>query len=876
MTAEFLETRVHIPPPPQGLVPRGRVLESLHRGVPDAPLTVISAPAGYGKTTLLAQWARATELPVAWLTASEEDNDPERFLRALLRAWETVQPGIRERPAGILLGAVSPPLDDVLGAIVRELGERPQPLAFAIDDVHVITETAVHRWLDMLLDNLPPGVRFVLAGREAPPLSLARRRARHELLELRAEDVRFTLDETDAFLRDRMGVELAGNDVQVLHEQVEGWAAGLQLAGLTLLHHPDPGGSPRVAGRNRYIADYLGDDVFDRLPEHVQAFLLETSILDRLCDSLCAAVTGNQHSQQMLESLERANLFLIPLDDQRAWFRYHRLFADFLIRTLRRRYELEDILELHARAARWYLAHELPEEAFRHALEAGDRETATQVVGGEFRVAAGWIDALPDAWLASQPELILAEAQALLFQGQSEACARRLADLERVSRATRADRAGSAWATAMRCIIACHANDLVSAERYAQNALRHLPADDHVFRAHIHHALGESYRGHRRWDDARHNYLKSLELLQRRPGNPTARLLIVHCFGALADLELRRGRMQKAAGYWSQAQAGVEDQWGHVLLPISGWVYLRVGELHYEWNDLARARDVAGRGLERSILGGDPQAMIAGHLIMARLELAGRGLPAAESHLYQARHLLERASFPDWLDRLERCQVDLWIAQGRLRQAVAWARDADSESPHPDAPARLAIARVLVHAADAQAYPQARSLLDRAITAAGERGETGVTAEALALRSMLRGQQGDTIGALTDLEQALLAAEPEGYVRLFVDLGTPMARLLREARNRGVMPSYVDRLLAAFGDTGPATGPNLLLAEPLSDREIEVLRLLAVGLSNREIAETLSVSPETIKKHTGNIYGKLGAHGRMEAVATARARALIE
>jgi LuxR family maltose regulon positive regulatory protein len=861
------------------------VLESLHRGVPDALLTVISAPAGYGKTTLLAQWARATDLPVAWLTAVEQDNDPERLLRAMLRAWETVQPGIRERPAGILLGAVSPSLNGVLEAIVRELGERTQPLAFAIDDVHVISEPAVHRCLDMLLDNLPPNVRFVLAGREAPPLSLARRRARHELLELRAEDVRFTLAETGAFLRDRMGLDLPDNDVETLHEQAEGWAAGLQLAGLTLLHHPDAGGSPTVAGRNRYIVDYLGDDVFERLPEHVRTFLLKTSIVDRLCDSLCAAITGDQRSQHMLESLEQANLFLSPLDDQRAWFRYHRLFADFLTRMLGQRYELEDILDLHARAARWYLAHDLPEEAFRHALEADDCETATRVVerylhpkmfGGEFRVVAGWIDDLPDAWLASRPELMLAEAQTLLFRGQPDACARRLADLERLTRAREPESPVLARVTVIRCIIACHTNDLPAAERYARRALRNLPDDDYDYRAHIYHGLGEIYRAQRRWNDALGSYLKALDLLQHRPASPITRILRVHCFGALADLEVRQGRMQKAAGYWNQAQANIEEQWGHVLLPISGWVYLRIGELHYEWNDLARARDLVSRGLERSTLGGDPQAMIAGHLIMARLELAERNLEAAESHLDQARILLERASFPDWLDRLERCQVDLWVAQGRQRQAVAWAKDAEAEIPELEASTRLAVPRAFVHAADAGVHTRARSLLDRAIAAADARGETGVRIEALALRSMLRGLQGDTTGALTDLERAMLAAEPEGYVRLFVDLGSPMARLLQEARTRGVMTDDLDRLLAAFGETSHGARPNVLLAEPLSDREIEVLRLLSAGLSNREIADALSVSPETVKKHAGNIYGKLGAHGRMEAVTTARSLSLIE
>ena len=894
MDTELLATQLVIPPPTRHLVARERLCTALELGVPDARLTLVAAPAGYGKTTLLAQWARSSSLPVAWLTAEEQENDPARFFRGFLLAWERVQPGIRASRAGLLLGGDSPDLNAVLGAIVRLAGESNRHLGFVLDDVHLITNGEIHRALDSLLDHLPPTVHLVVAGREAPPLSLSRRRARNELLELQTSDVRLDFGEAREFLNQRMGVDLAEHDIEWLQEQLEGWVAGLQLVGLTLRHRPDADIRQEVGGRHRHIADYLSDDVFNRLPKPTQAFLLQTSILARLCHPLCAAVTGASQSQAMLDSLERANLFVVPLDDHRIWFRYHRLFATFLATLLAERYAPAEIRALHVRAARWYLDHELPEEAFQHALDGDDIETATAVIdryihpkmfGGEFRVVAKWVASLPEPWLASRPGLALAEAQTLLFSGQPEACSRRLDDVDRLAREGHAEppRQWAARATAIRCIIACHSGDLAGAEEHAERALGELPVTDYEYRAHIYHALGEIYREHRRWEEARENYLLAFDLLQDKSFAPSARLLIIHVFGALADLELRQGRMHKAAGYWSRAQAAIEDraQWGSVALPISGWVYLRIGELHYEWDDLATARSLASSGLERTTLGDDAQGMLAGNVVLARLEMTDGNLESAETHLELARTLLDASPFPDWEGRFDRCQIDLWIAQGKSREFAAWLDETlghEHSSRRPvTAPTLLAIARGLLHTGGTEALAQAGALLDRVIVTSNERGETGVRIEAYALRAMLQDQRGQETGMLVDLEHALRDAEPEGYVRLFADLGPPMAALLREARSRGVLSEYVDRLLAACGGVADEiTGWQSPLVEPLSPRELDVLQLMSAGLSNREIAASLFVSPETVKKHAGSIYGKLGVRGRIEAVTRARLLDLID
>jgi LuxR family maltose regulon positive regulatory protein len=335
MQASALATKIQIPPQTHRVVRRAQLIDALEHGIPEHKLALISAPAGYGKTTLLAQWAHTSSFRVAWLSLDEEDNDPDRFFRYLLAAWETVHPGIRESPLGLLLGALEPDRDAVLSAFINVANDLPDHTVFVLDDVHLIEDTAIYEALTFLLDHLPPRLHFVLAGRDEPPLPLARYRARHELLELRTEDLQFRVDETTSFLNQLMGLDLAADAIVPLHTQLEGWVAGLQLVSLTL--HRQSEVSPLVvSGRHRFIADYLGEDVLVHLSDETRRFLLQTSILDRLCGPLCDAVIEASGGQEMLESLERENLFLVPLDASREWFRYHRLFADFLRVELQR------------------------------------------------------------------------------------------------------------------------------------------------------------------------------------------------------------------------------------------------------------------------------------------------------------------------------------------------------------------------------------------------------------------------------------------------------------------------------------------------------------------------------------------------------------
>ncbi len=889
MATHLFATNLRIPPAPAHAVIRGHLVAMLEDGIPGTRLVVVSAPAGYGKTTLLTQWARSSQFPVAWVSLGEEDNDLEHVYRALVLAWEEAQPGVRESPLGLLLGATEPDHGEVLTEFISLANALPGHFVFALDDAHLIEDPTVLQAFANLLDHMPPTLHVVMACRGAPPVPLARYRARQELLELGVEDLQFQVEETTAYLNGVMGLDLANDEIAVLHAPLEGWVAGLQLAALTLRRHRQAPEGLIVTGRHRFIADYLNEDVLAQLPGEIREFLLRTSILDRLCAPLCDAVTGRSDSREMLERLEREGLFVVPLDDYREWFRYHHLFADYLSDELHRR-ELDELPDLHRRASRWFLEHDLPDPAFRHAVAGGDAELGFQIFNryineklntGELRVIRRWLDALPAAWYDESPVFGLAEVGLLFMSGEFAVGIGRIEEVEqRIVQAGRADLPHHlAMVTAVRCFVACEQNNVAQAEAYAEQALRDLAPENHSFRATIYHALGDSYRRIGRWDEARTCYRKVFETSHEPEGHVRS----AHVFGALADLELMRGRLDVAADYWGKALVAVQvrENWGRLPLPVAGWVYVRIGESRYERNELAEAGDHLARGLDRADLGGDVRTMIAGNVILARLKLTEGDHEAAAQCLERVRPLIEQSAFPDWTGRFERIQVELWLALDKFRTASDWAEamvGSEALAAHPEREsAQLAIARVLIVNGDGPSLARAQAQLQDVLQVAERDGRAGVQIEALALRALACECQGDRAGALTSLERALRLAEPEGYVRLFADLGLPMARLLQEARARHVLPGYVDRLLAAFSVVLPQQAPaRRALPEPLSHREREVLRLIAAGLTNSEIADALFISPETVKKHTGSIFGKLGVGNRTEAAARARALGLLD
>jgi ATP/maltotriose-dependent transcriptional regulator MalT len=882
MGTVLLKSKLRFPIRPAEMVARPALRAALQEAVEKHKLVLIQAPAGYGKTILLADWAHVTHLPVAWLSVTGEEASIDRFLRYLLAAWEIVQPEVVEAPVGLLLGSQAPDIQEALISFLNAAEQAPGQLAFVLDDYHLVEDSAIHSAMTFLLDHLPPNVHFVMASRGEPPLPLARYRARRQLFELRANDLRFTRAESAAFLSQVARLTLSPEEISTLHTNTEGWVAGLQLAALTIQRTGKALDQPAVHGGQRYIVDYLSEDVLARLPEVLQDFLVKTSILDQLCASLCEQVTGITGSQAMLESLEQQNLFIIPLDDRRAWYRYHALFGAFLQTRLNQR-PAEESSRLHGRAARWYLAHDLPEPAFQHALagrhidvliQIFDRYINALLMGGEMRVVERWIADIPAEWEAAYPVLGLARAGYLAFSGAFDACFRCIDEVE--ENLAEVENEDTHWqmarVTAVRCMMACTVNELSLALAYASQALEALPEDDLSFRPSIYAALGDTYRKSGDWQAAKECYLKVLDFSQ----SPVVKVQAVHAYGALADLALRQGRLREADGYWNHALAIIRDQssWGNFSLPVIGWVYTRMGELLYERNELKQAWDYLARGLEYAEMGGDVRALIASYLDACRFKLAEGNLQAAEAYLERARPLVEQAPFPEWTSRFERSQLELWLAQDELREAVQWAETLGRNQERLVGPesetSQLALGRVLIEKGDPEALLQAKKILEPLSEAAQKEGRMGVVIEALALLALAEWKRAARPAALTALEQALRLAEPEGYIRLFADLGLPIGRLLQEAFSRGVMPGAIEKILLAFR-TEFSLQAKSPLPGPLTDREREILERIAAGLTNREIAEELVIAPETVKKHAGNIYNKLGVSSRTQAVAKAKA-----
>ncbi len=889
MKSAIYTTQLTIPQLPQNTIRRNRLIDMLENGLAFARLAHISAPAGYGKTTFLAQWAQASQFLTAWISLSEAENDPERFIRYLYQAWERVQPGIQDHDIGLILEGPLQDIHVVLPALIEHANQTEVQIVFILDDYHLIQNPAVHEMLGNLIDYLPNSIRFILSSRGVPDLPLARYRARGTLLEMRMDDLQFNLDETEDFFRTAAEDDVDKEALRAIHARLEGWAAGLRMFALSMRQRRLDDSIPHITGKHRFIADYLRQDVFSALPEDNRQFVLETSILDRLSAPLCDAVTGRTDSYEMLETLEASNVFLVALDHNREWYRYHALFSDFLREELSRQAS-NQIPELHRRAAQWFLANDFPEQCYQHSLLANDRNLMVELFDryanaklqvGELRVIKRWLEGLPPDWFDAYPALGLAWAGYFAFTGAFEACLRKIHEIEMklLPSQTPEQRQQLARVKTVRCFIACISNDLPKAESYAEQALNELPKDDVGYMPGIYAALGDTYRQNGLWEKAYRSYLKALEFTQ----SPAVQGSSAHIYGAIADLSLLQGRLRSAAQYWQKALASMQDRdnWGRLALPVTGWIYIRTAELLYEWNQLEEAGDHLARGLERAVLGGDIRTQAAGNVLSARLFLARGALDQADGAMDTARHLLEQARFPQWTAQFDRCQVERWLAENRVRDAMAWYKntihtEAAADHLEGDA-ANITAARVLTATGDPSSLEQALRLITAVYEDAESSGRGRTAVEALAIQALALRQKNDLPGALAALERALRKAEPEGYVRLFADLGLPMAELLQEIRARGIMQEYADRLLEALQvDYASLPGSGQTLPEPLTAREYEILQLLSAGLSNREIAERFVLSPETVKKHVSSIVGKLGASNRTEAAARARTLGLLD
>ena len=893
MAHPLLETKFHVPRRRRSVVTRSRLIERLSGA--DAALTLVSAPAGFGKTTLLTEWladAPGDGPAVAWLSLDQGDNDAALFWTYVIAALRTATPALGERALAVLESGQSP-IEVVLATLLNELAAVAHEVVLVLDDYHVIEAEDVHEGMAYMLDHAPPQLRVVIAARSDPPLPLARLRARGDLVEVRAADLRFTRDEAAAYLNEVMGLDLTTLDVTALEGRTEGWIAALQLAALSMQGREDVAGFiAGFAGDDRYIVDYLVGEVLQRQPDDVRSFLLQTSILSSLHGSMCDAVTGQEGGTAMLEALDRANLFLVPLDDRRHWYRYHHLFADMLRARL-----LDEhpglARELHQRASDWYAwEHDLP-EAIHHAMAGEDFERAAALVELAFSVMQQsrqeatmrrWLEALPEELFATRPVLSAVYVGALMSTGELRGVEGRLRDAERwlempIDGALAAGmvvvddamfRRLPASIAMYRAALARLLGDVSETMAQARRALELVGLEDHLERGGAASLLGLAYWTNGDLDAAHRWYGEGMANLEK--GGYHADLVA----GAvtLADIRIAQGRLREAMTIYERGlqRTGEHDP------PLRGAADMHVGMsvLFRERNDL----DAATRHLLASRELGDHAGFSQNphrwRVAMARIREAEGDLAAAVELLDDAERLYNGDFSPD-VRPIAALRARVRLAQGDIGGALAWARErnlgVDDDLSYVREFEHVTLCRVLMtrHLTDRRGsfLADATRLLERLIAAAEDGQRMGSLVEILVLRALAHQAHGDVPAAVASLERALTLAEPEEYVRTFLDEGAPMATLLRAVAQRGAARAYARHLLASAGEAvggAPARGG---LVEPLSGRELTVLRLLRTDLSGPDIARELMVSLNTMRTHTKNIYTKLGVGDRRAAVRRA-------
>jgi len=912
MTAPLLTTKLYIPPPRPNLVPRPRLIEQLNAGLHSGRrLTLISAPAGFGKTTLLSEWiANSDRLePVvrfAWVSLDQGDNDLARFWAYFIAALQSIHADIGEAALAMFRSPKPPPAEAFLTGLINEItAAELEPFALVLDDYHLIKTQPIHDALTFLLDHLPPQMHLVVATRADPPLPIARLRGRGQLTELRLTDLRFTLDEATEFLNQVTGLGLSTDDVATLASRTEGWIAGLQMASLAMQARVSTPGREDVAsfinafrGSDRYILDYLVEEVLQRQSDTVQAFLLQTSVLDRLTGPLCDAITDQDDGQTTLETLERANLFIVPLDNERQWYRYHRLFADLLRQRLLQS-QPDQVSTLHRRASEWHEQNGFMGEAIEHALSAEDLERAAHLVEqaaeatlmrSEVATLLGWLDALPDELVRARPTLCLFHAWALLLGGRPiEQVESRLQSVDRDG-----DLAGKA--ASLRAFVAIFQGQVQRAVELSREALEQLTEDDLFLRsiATWMLAISDMMDG----DLVRSN--QALGEIARKSQEAGNVMIAVMTTCTLAELHLTQGELGKAKAIYHQALELATDAQGQ-RLPIAGMALIGLGELEREWNDIETAERYLTEGVEQVEQWGEIGAL-DGYIFLAYVKQARGDTTGAVDSIQKAQQLAVRFDATEMDDVLAGAhQAYLFARQDDLEPARRWIEErkltvdaalAELEeqihsglsgySRHWRTVEYLTLVRLLI---TQNQHDAALAILDLLEKISERYGLNGRVIRFQVLKAIIYQAQGDLAKALAALERALSLAEPGGYVRVFVDEGKPMAMLLRQAAGRGIAVEYVGELLAAmkrkderrmteFPPSSTVLRPPSLV-EPLSERELEVLRLLTTHLSSTEMAEELYISVHTVRYHIKSIYSKLNVHSRADAVDRARELELL-
>jgi LuxR family maltose regulon positive regulatory protein len=882
----LLSTKLHIPPARSGSVFRSRLIDRMNEGV-KGNLTLVSAPAGFGKTTLLGEWIRKLEKPVAWLSLEKEDNDPGRFWTYFLAAVQTIHPGLGKKLIELQFAAPQSLIDPFLVPLINEINARHEPLIVILDDYHVIDSSPIQEGMIFLLDHLPAGLHLVIASRADPAWPLAHWRTRGQLVEIRAADLRFTPEEAADFLNCTMKLDLSARDIAALEERTEGWIAGLQMAALSLQGREDVQGFINAfTGSNRYIFDYLIEEVLDRQPAEIQDFLLKTSILERLYAPLCDAVLERTASQDVLHKLEQANLFLIPLDDERRWYRYHHLFAELLCRRLEQT-EQDHIAELHQRASRWYAANDFLSEAINHALDAEDFLLVNELVSGnalaivehtELLDVLGHFESMPDHQTSSKPWLCVAYAWVKAYADPTAGLDPILQQAERclagIENAPERQRLISHLA-AIRAYVAWVKGEADNALELIRKVLESLPEDDSIIRAYLLGIEGLAWQYLDNFPAAIRSFRAAIVAGQ---GENIYFDILVNSY--LAFAHLLQGSLREAffLCQHSLSLAGKSIQ-SSSRIPVLAYTYATMGIIQLEWNDVETAISSAQKGVALAEQWKQADTL---HFTLTYLSKA----LCAAGDLQQAFTINDRAmqlavNVSPWFYRLSACN-DVWLhlvggdiffAADRLEEIERQVED------DIDKKGTLLVTKVSLLNAQGD-YPGVLAILDERIGGIEQRGIYWnllnlMPFQSLALQALDREEE-----ALEVLGRCLALAAPEGFVRIFVEKGLPMVKLLQLAMRRGMESEYIKKLFPAFkADSGSGEPVGTLssqaMVEPLSKRELEILRLLESSLSTPEIARELYISVGTVRTHIKHIYRKLEVSRRVEAIQRARELGLI-
>lgn len=895
LTSPILTTKHYIPSLRPDLVPRPRLIERLNREG-QVKLILVSAPAGFGKSTLISEWVRSIENPVTWLSLDENDNNFKRFLSYLISAIQQIDESFGESILPSLEATDNPPLETIITLLINDIAEYEKHFYLVLDDYHLITTKTIHDALNFFLDHLPPNIHLVISGRIDPQFSLSRFRAGGQMLEIRMKNLRFTEEEVNIFLNDVIGLELSTNDTLSLHNRTEGWITALQLAALSLRNREDKHEFVTAfSGSHHYIVDYLVDEVMFRQSEEIQSFLRQTSILERFSSSLCDHCLMISNSKNIIKYLYESHLFLIPLDDERTWYRYHHLFADVLQAQLNES-DPEIVLNLHRRAAQWLDQNKYSNEAINHALAGEDFEHASKMVESigpemmmqnEFDQLTTWLDAMPKEIIYNWPWLCIIRAWmcqrwANLEEGEKYL----LAAEQAIDGNSGIEPMGGpevilGQVSAIRALFALTREQLAQAIDYANQALDYLPKD-HFNRAVAADALGIAKRVVGDFDGAI-KIFKEARNDSLRVGN---RILAQAIMLELGRAQLFQGRLAQAAETLREA-IDLEYRRTQIKIPYASAANVYLAEILLEWNDFEAAKTHLEEGIQIGQRAKMVDAVISGYAVLSQV-YSFMGNKNEAKKAYQSAEKMARDVHgleAETINFMRDNKIRLLIAQHQLPEALSFMHESgfnvNDEITFFNRFGYLSLARILIHSYRENNEPtyleDAQSLLTRIQDIVEKFGVMPQIIETLILQALANKAQGHYEQALSSLERAINLAEPEGYIRTFVDEGEPMKELLQQAISRGMTNSYIENLLSAFGqeyftERLEAAQP---LVDPLSERELDVLKLLPTELTGPEIAQELMVSLNTMRTHTKNIFSKLGVHNRRAAVRKAKEFKLI-